>query len=116
MQQANTATPIVTALQAMKYYVTVTNTFGCVQKDSVRIAVDEKVLLQHSNDVLICRGDETRLTASGNTNRWEWTPVTGLNNATSASTKASPDITTNYQVVSFSKNTCPNDTGFVLVT
>ncbi|HEY1202577.1 MAG TPA: PKD domain-containing protein, partial [Niastella sp.] len=63
MQHATTATPVVTALQAMKYYVTVTNTFGCVQKDSVRITVDEKVLLQHSNDVLICRGDETRLTA-----------------------------------------------------
>jgi gliding motility-associated-like protein len=116
IQQATTATPIVTAMQAMKYYVTVTNNFGCVQKDSVKIAVDEKVQLQHSNDVLICRGDETRLSASGNTNRWEWTPVTGLNNTHSASTVASPDQTTRYQVVGFSRNTCPNDTGFVLVT
>lgn len=116
LQNAATATPVVTALQATKYYVTVTNVFGCVQQDSVRIVVDEKVRLQHSNDVLICRGDQTRLTASGNTTRWEWTPVTGLKSPHSLSTVASPNQTTNYQVVGYSANTCPNDTGFVLVT
>ncbi len=116
LQGAATATPVATAVLTNKYYVTVTNGFGCVQKDSVRIVADEKVQLRQSNDVLICRGDETRLTAGGNTNRWEWTPVTGLNNPHSASTKASPDTTTRYQVVGYSLNTCPNDTGFVLVS
>jgi gliding motility-associated-like protein len=103
-------------MQTTKYYVIVTNTFGCVQIDSVRIVADEKVQLQHSNDVLICRGDETRLNAKGNTNHWEWTPVAGLNSPHSASTVASPNQTTNYQVVGYSLNTCKNDTGFVLVT
>jgi gliding motility-associated-like protein len=116
LQNTTTATPIVTAMQATRYYVTVTNTFGCVQKDSVQIVVDDKVRLQHSNNVLICRSDQTRLNASGNTNHLEWTPVTGLNNPHNASTMASPNQTTNYQVVGYSRNTCPNDTGFVLVT
>lgn len=116
LQQATTATPVVTAMQPTRYYVTVTNSFGCVQKDSVQIEVDEKVRLQHSDNVLICRGDQTRLNASGNTNQWEWTPATGLNSSHSASTVASPNQTTNYQVVGYSRNTCPNDTGFVLVT
>jgi gliding motility-associated-like protein len=116
LQNATTATAIATAMQATWYYVTVTNTFGCVQKDSVHIVVDEKVRLQHSDNVLICRGDQTRLKASGNTSHFEWMPVSGLNSPHSASTVASPDQTTNYQVVGYSRNTCPNDTGFVLVT
>jgi hypothetical protein len=60
LRDAATATPVVTAVQSTRYYVTVTNSFSCVQKDSVRIVVDEKVQLQSSNDLLICRGDQTR--------------------------------------------------------
>jgi gliding motility-associated-like protein len=116
LQNATTATPVATAVSTTRYYVTVTNTFGCVQTDSMRIVVDEKVQLQQSNDELICRGDQTRLLASGNTNRFEWTPVAGLSNPRSASTAASPNQTTNYQVVGYSRNTCANDTGFVLIT
>ena len=116
LQDATTATPIATAVQTTWYYVTVTNTFGCEQKDSIHIVADQKVQLQHSNDVLICRGDQTRLNASGNTNQFEWTPLAGLNSANNASTLASPDQTTKYAVVGYSRNTCANDTGFVLVT
>jgi gliding motility-associated-like protein len=109
------SSPVATANTSTRYYVEVTNNFGCVQKDSIMIHADSKVSLQHSNDAIICRGDRTRLSATGNARQFEWTPSTGLSDNTIASPWASPQITTLYQIVGYSTNTCPNDTGFVKV-
>jgi gliding motility-associated-like protein len=116
LQNAGSANPVATALANTRYYVQVTNNFGCVQQDSIMVHVDNKVNLQHSNDAIICRGERTRLLAGGNTQQFVWTPATGLDNSLIASPWASPQQTTTYQVVGYSNNTCPNDTSRVTVT
>lgn len=116
LQNAQAPDPVATALADTRYYVRVINTFGCEQKDSVRIRVDEKVNLRHSDPAVICRGERTRLYASGNTRQFEWTPATGLSDRLLASPWASPDQTTTYQVTGFSRNTCPHETDTVTIT
>lgn len=116
MSGGNTDHPVVTPLQNIKYYVKVTNQYGCEQLDSVQMHIDEKVNLQHSKDVIICKGERTRLSASGNTNDFVWSPPTGLNNPNIASPMASPLQTTIYEVTGYSHNTCPNETGKIKVT
>ncbi len=116
LQQANSPDPVAMGLTNVRYYVQVINRFGCIQQDSIMIHVDQKVNLQHSNDAIICRGQRTRLSASGNAQQFAWTPATGLNDSFIASPWASPLQTTTYQVVGYSTNTCPNDTGAVTVT
>lgn len=116
LQNAGSSNPVATAVANTRYYVQVTNNFGCVQRDSIMIRVDSKVNLQHSNDAIICRGERTRLSASGNTQHFAWTPATDLDNSLIASPWASPQQTTTYEVTGYSNNTCPNETGRVTVT
>ncbi|WP_276479871.1 PKD domain-containing protein [Paraflavitalea pollutisoli] len=115
LQYTDRPDALATALVNTQYFVQVTNQYGCVQKDSATIRVDHKVALQHSDNAIICRGQRTRLTASGNTNRFAWLPVIGLDAPQSPVTWASPHQTTDYQVVAYSLNTCPNDTGRINV-
>jgi gliding motility-associated-like protein len=116
LQNPNSATPIATPVVDTKYYVTVTNQYGCVQIDSVLIKVDKKVNLITPPSVATCRGTAVQLTASGNTNNFMWSPTTGLSNPNSASTSANPNNTTQYQIIGVSNNVCKSDTGFVTVT
>ncbi len=116
LQNANTASPTAMPIIDTKYYVTVTNQYGCVQTDSVLIKVDKKVNLITPPSVATCKGTAVQLTASGNTNIYVWSPTTGLSNPNSASTSANPSSTTTYQIVGVSNNVCKSDTGFVTVT
>jgi gliding motility-associated-like protein len=112
---ANSANPVVSPDNTTKYYVTVTNQFNCVQKDSVLITVDRRVRLTHSDNQVICIGQSVQLQASGNTSQFVWSPATGLNNATIRNPLATPAQTTTYSVTGISQNVCPNETGHVLV-
>ncbi len=116
LQNHLTATPIASPIATTKYYVKVTNQFGCIQYDSVLIQVDERVRLQHSADKTTCRGTSVQLTASGNSNQFLWSPATGLNTTVGSMVVANPVNSTTYMVVGISSNTCPNDTGRITVT
>ena len=112
---ANTSSPTVMPTIDTKYYVLVTNQFGCKKTDSVFIKVDKPVNLTSSNNVTICENASTRLSANGNTNNFVWAPPTGLDNPNSRNPLASPAATTIYQVVGYSSNVCKNDTALVTV-
>lgn len=112
---ANTATPVVSPANTSWYYVTVTNQFNCIQKDSVLITVERRVGLTHSDNKVVCIGQPVQLQAAGNTTQFVWSPATGLNNATIANPVATPQQTTTYTVTGVSQNVCPNETGHVLV-
>ena len=105
-----------TTIGDIKYYVLVTNQFGCKKTDSVLVKVQQPVNLTKSPDVTICEKASTQLAANGNTNTFKWSPSTGLNDSTLRNPIATPAQTTNYRVVAYSNNVCKNDTGFVLVT
>jgi gliding motility-associated-like protein len=113
LQNPNTANPIATPITDTKYYVTVTNQYGCVQKDSVQIVVKQPVNMIVSNNDTLCIGEQVQLQATGNTASYIWTPATGLNNATIANPIAAPTITTNYRVIGYSGTVCKNDTAYI---
>jgi gliding motility-associated-like protein len=115
LQNPNTATPTALPLQDTRYYVTVTNQWGCVQTDSILVRVDRKVNLQTPPDKVTCRGTAVTLTASGNASQFIWSPLTGLSNPNSAVTQANPDTTTTYRIIGVSNNVCKSDTGYVKV-
>lgn len=112
---ADSPNPVVSPANTTKYYVTVTNRFNCVQKDSVLITVDRRVRLTHSDNQVICIGQSVQLQAAGNASQFVWSPVTGLNNPAIPNPVAAPTQTTTYSVTGISRNVCPNETGHVLV-
>jgi len=103
------ATPTVTT----DYVVTVTNQFGCIQKDTVTVKVDVPVNLTVSGTDSICIGERSTLRAASTVNNYLWSPAATLSNATIANPVATPASTTVYQVIAFSNNVCKSDTGFV---
>jgi gliding motility-associated-like protein len=85
--------------QAGKYYVTVTNTFGCSNIDSTIIVVNPAPLASTSfANASICIGDSIQLLAAGGP-PYNWIPPAGLSNATISNPKASPAQTTVYSVI-----------------
>jgi hypothetical protein len=96
------------------FYLTGTDTNGCVNIDSVEVAVNLLPVVVASGDVAICLNDDTQLQASG-ANTYIWSPATSLSDATISNPMASPTITTEYVVTGTDGNSCVN-TDTVLVT
>ena len=96
------------------YIVTVTDTNGCVNKDSVTVTVNPLPVANTSSDASICIGDSTTLTASGGVS-YNWSPSAGLNVATGSSVNASPAVITIYTVTATDANGCINEDS-ILVT
>jgi gliding motility-associated-like protein len=86
----------------------------CTSTDSVEVTVYPLPAIIVSNDTAVCAGDSVQLNVSGGVS-YNWLPVSGLNNSTSANPMASPAITTNYFVFGTDTNNCTN-TDSVLVT
>ena len=113
---ANSSTSITMAqtTHTGRYYVEVTNTDGCKHIDSVDLLIQPKPLIQTSfSDTAICINSTIQLQVSG-TDRYEWKPATGLNNALVDNPAASPLVTTPYQVIGFNSFNC-TDTADVRV-
>ena len=92
------------------YKVTVTNAFGCTNKDSAAITVLPVVVATIMADKPgICNGDPVKLTAGGGT-KYIWTDPDGntLSTLTDAITVASPTKTTTY-TVGVSDGVCANN-------
>lgn len=86
-------------LQAGKYYVEVTNAAGCKQLDSTMVVINPTPVAGTAQAALnICKGDSALLIANGG-GSYLWTPSIGLSSAVIAAPKASPAISTDYQVV-----------------
>ena len=104
------AFPIITT----EYIVTVTDTNGCIQSDSIAITVNELPIGDAVADVTICNGDSTQLNATGG-DTYVWTPITDLSDPNIADPWATSIVTTNYSVLITDINGCM-DTDTVLVT
>jgi gliding motility-associated-like protein len=91
---------------SIRYYrVTGYSSFGCSYPDSLLINVIQPFALRVSNTDTLCVGESTQLIASG-TDRYSWTPVTGLNNPSIANPVASPTATTTYRVSATDYKNC----------
>jgi len=96
------------------YYVTVTDSVGCTNIDSVTITLNPLPTITASNDTTICDGACAQLNASGGTS-YTWSPTTGLSNPNIANPTACPTVTTTYVVTGTDANNCTN-TDTVVVT
>jgi len=97
---ATTASITVSPTITTKYYVTVSNSNACQQRDSVTVTVAPNPTASISGTALICEGSSTTLTASGGVS-YAWS------NATSTATNTvSPITSTTYTVTVTNSNGC----------
>ncbi len=93
------ANPLVSPDIPTTYRVTLTDGFGCVASDSIKIDVKLFVSLSVANDSTICQGDPTLLKISSDALHFLWSPATGLNDPTLKDPTATPISTITYHVI-----------------
>jgi gliding motility-associated-like protein len=72
---------------------------GCVNRDSFKMAVNNKPIISLQNNVSICKGGSVVLSTYYSPDySYNWFPSTGLSNTSGNTTNASPVITTKYQL------------------
>jgi gliding motility-associated-like protein len=110
---------IATPDSVKNYVVTGTSTEGCVNRDTVNVAVKYPFKMQKSNGDTLCVGESGKLTATGafsyNWFQNNFSPAQGLNSTTSSTVVANPTITTTYAVVGTDDKNCFKDTAFFFV-
>src|SRR5215204_246476 len=96
------------------YRVVVSTAGGCSNTDSTNLDIYPAANAAIGNNVTICEGKSTTLSASGGV-RYRWSPGAGLSNDTIANPIASPVDDTRYTVTVFSNFGC-TDTASVKVS
>lgn len=96
--------PIASPTANTTYYVTVTNTSGCSNTDSVKVNVAAVSQFTASPVQSVCINETVQLNASGG-DIYMWAPATSLDNALIPNPVASPLIATNY-TVTITDTTC----------
>lgn len=99
--------PAITPATTRKYYITVTDSFGCFRKDSLRLSVNGLPAINAGTDKTICINNTTSITVTGGST-YLWSPTTGLSCSTCSSPTAAPANTTNYIVTGTDTNGCIN--------
>lgn len=102
INNVNIAAPLVSPDVTTTYHVTLTDPFGCVGSDSVRIEVKPFVTLFGGNDTTICKGDAVVLKLNSDALHYLWTENPAgntLNNPTLKNPTATPIVITAYHVV-----------------
>ena len=95
----NSAAPLVSPKIATTYYVTLTDPFGCIGKDSVFVNVKQFVTIDAGRDTGICQGDAVQLNPISDALHFKWTPAAPLNNDTAKFPLATPAVTTKFYVI-----------------
>lgn len=104
--------PVATPTTTTTYTVTVSNS-GCTNTAQVTITVNPVPTASATGSTAICAGASTPISASGGS-FYSWSPATGLSSPTSATTNASPTITTHY-IVTVSNSFGCSDTASVWI-
>ncbi|MCK4344998.1 MAG: gliding motility-associated C-terminal domain-containing protein, partial [Bacteroidales bacterium] len=89
--------PIASPIATTTYFVTVTDSKGCQNTDSIKITVLPGDFANAGSDDSICPGESVNLNASGGIS-YSWSPTDGLNDPSISNPIASPTITTTYTV------------------
>ncbi|HEU5165727.1 MAG TPA: hypothetical protein VFU29_09330, partial [Chitinophagaceae bacterium] len=94
---ANTANPLVYPKTTTWYKVQLDDN-GCINNDSVRVRVVDKVTLTVRPDTTFCAGDGVQLGANTDGLKFLWTPNLSLNNPTILNPIVNPPVATTYQL------------------
>jgi len=91
--------PVASPTVSTKYFVRVTDSQNCRNKDSVFVYVEPNPVFDiNPRNIAICDGDSVKLTASGG-NNYKWSPTSSLTKPNSAATIAFPNTKTVYEVI-----------------
>lgn len=113
LNRPDTIAPIATPLLTTRYFLTVTDSNGCKDKDSVLITVNTLPVLTLTPSDTICAGDSLLLQISG-TSTFIWSPDTSLKLISNASVRVKPTRTTTYFVKGLDGNSCEKDTSVTI--
>lgn len=97
MNGSGTATPVVTPVTSTTYYVEL-NADGCINNDSVRVRVVDRVSLNIPDNPVICLGDDIKLDLETDALKFSWTPAGSLDDPSARNPLATPSSTTEYEV------------------
>ncbi len=115
------ANPTVNPVVDSKYYVEVTDQFGCSDHDSVFVQINPQGVFDIGSDTSICPGGTVVLggdpTAEGSIlpYAYKWSPTESLSGFTTANPVAFPEETTTYTLIIYTGE-CPVDTLEAAVT
>ncbi|GIV32628.1 MAG: hypothetical protein KatS3mg031_0163 [Chitinophagales bacterium] len=99
------ADPIAHPAITRAYELVVTNAYGCQDRDSVVITVNDLPVLTVSAGASLCYGDSVQLEASGGS-IYTWSPADGLNRTDIPDPVARPERTTVYMVTAQTEFGC----------
>lgn len=94
---SNTATPLVYPKTTTWYKVMLDNN-GCLNTDSIRVRVVDRVALSVRSDTVFCKGDGVQLSAISDGLQFLWTPSADLSDPTIINPMANPPVATTYQL------------------
>jgi len=93
----NTANPLVYPKTTTWYKIQLDDN-GCVNNDSVRVRVVDRVTLSVRADTTFCAGDGVQLNATTDGLQFSWTPNLNLSNPNILNPIANPSVATTYQL------------------
>jgi gliding motility-associated-like protein len=99
IQNATSASPLASPTSTTTYYVLLDDN-GCLNKDSIKVRVTDKVFLQAMNDTTICAGDPIQLKLKSDGFTYAWTNIS-TENAALPNPNTAPVSTTIYEVTAF---------------
>jgi gliding motility-associated-like protein len=115
LNNASIANPVASPEVNIKYLLTVSNEFGCTNKDSVDITVAQPIAITAPKDTFVCAGSTLQLKVTG-ASSYKWINNTvGLNNTTIANPSASLNADARFTVVGYDAYGCFTDTATVNV-
>ncbi|MCK4699451.1 MAG: hypothetical protein KAT38_03935, partial [Bacteroidales bacterium] len=97
LSNSSISNPIASPVATTTYFVSVTDSKGCQNTDSIKITVLPGDFANAGSDDSICLGESIDLSASGGIS-YSWSPTNGLNDPNISNPIASPTITTTYTV------------------
>ena len=97
MVNANTNTPTVSPIASTTYYVVMDDN-GCINRDSVKVRVTDRVNLTLMNDTTICEGDTVRLHVVSDGFRYSWIPIAQVMNPGRPDPFVVTKLSTTYQI------------------
>lgn len=89
----------------IRYYAE--NSFGCINRDSVKVNVYTSPVITAVEDKLICKGESIPLNIVGNPSKVEWTPSNSLNVSNALNVVATPSVSTSYVIKAYHYPQCP---------
>ncbi|MDB5226797.1 MAG: hypothetical protein JWN78_990 [Bacteroidota bacterium] len=83
------------------------NSFGCINRDSIKVSAYTRPVVKSVEDKVICKGDKISLKLSGNPDFVQWSPTNSLSSSTAMNVTANPDTSTTYIIKAYNYVQCP---------